>query len=412
MTLLGLMFMACFSTRGAQAAVYYVTPGGSGTSCSLAAPCGTIQVGIGKLSAGDTLYLRAGTYNERIDVANYHIPAGTSWTNAVTIAGYPGETATITQGINIQDNTDQDSSIVAYMSFENLTIQQPAGESAIVFRVGGNSHHIRLSNSDISQGSGGIWITQTTDSVEILHNTIHDIPAVFAPEYGISVGGYGSYANGTNMLYDGNTFRNNSGYAIHAYHSGGSVNNVVIRNNAFVNCGFDDGQRNLTLGVVIMSGSNNKFYNNILYNNNTNHTGAVVSVSTGSDNTIYNNTIYNNSGPAVEVNANAPNTEIRNNILFNNLTAIADWGASGTVQSNNLMTNPSFADAVTGDFTLRADSPAIDAGLHLDVVTTDIRGLSRLTKAAYDIGAYMFGGTAGRVPLPRPTALRVLGLAP
>ncbi len=47
-----------------------------------------VNAGIGCLAAGDTLLVRAGTYAEEIII----VPSGTSWSNKVRIAAYPGET--------------------------------------------------------------------------------------------------------------------------------------------------------------------------------------------------------------------------------------------------------------------------------------------------------------------------------
>ena len=53
------------------AATYYASPSGSGTTCSLASPC-SVDSGINKMAAGDTLELIAGTY--RVD--QYYIGLG------------------------------------------------------------------------------------------------------------------------------------------------------------------------------------------------------------------------------------------------------------------------------------------------------------------------------------------------
>jgi hypothetical protein len=148
-------------TEKAHAAgnTYYVANNGSDSNpCTQSAPCQTITTGLTKLSAGDTLYIRGGTYDESLTAAYTSLvwPSGTSWSNAVTIAGYPGETATITGGIAIGDNND--GSIVSYLIFDNLTIRNSHGNA---FWVGYNSHHIRLINSDLATlPNGGSNVVQ------------------------------------------------------------------------------------------------------------------------------------------------------------------------------------------------------------------------------------------------------------
>src|SRR5262245_1054959 len=86
----------------ATATTYYVaTTGSDANPGSQSQPFRTIDRGVSALQAGDTLYIRGGTYNPgRFGKhASVPLPSGTSWSNAVTIAGYPGETA-IMHGVN------------------------------------------------------------------------------------------------------------------------------------------------------------------------------------------------------------------------------------------------------------------------------------------------------------------------
>ncbi len=72
---------------------YYVAPSGNDTSGdgSQGNPWKTIQKGVNSLAAGDTLYLRGGTYHETVAVAK----SGNASVGYVTISGYPGETVIV-----------------------------------------------------------------------------------------------------------------------------------------------------------------------------------------------------------------------------------------------------------------------------------------------------------------------------
>src|ERR1043166_539777 len=71
--------------RAATPATYYVdTTGNDATPRTQAKPFRTIRQGLSMLQANDTLYLRGGTYTENISSNKQTIPAGTSWSNAVT----------------------------------------------------------------------------------------------------------------------------------------------------------------------------------------------------------------------------------------------------------------------------------------------------------------------------------------
>ena len=85
--LLSLVLSPC-----AGALTYHVSTGGhDSNSCAAAAnvttPRRTIQSAIGCLSAGDTLLIHAGTYDESLSSGAVRYPAGTGWEQPVTIAG-------------------------------------------------------------------------------------------------------------------------------------------------------------------------------------------------------------------------------------------------------------------------------------------------------------------------------------
>ena len=87
-------FLQFFSTT------YYVAPSSSGGSDSnagtLAAPFETLQYAINQLSAGDILYIRAGTYRETITIDE----DGTSG-NLITIENYNNEVVTIDGTVDV-----------------------------------------------------------------------------------------------------------------------------------------------------------------------------------------------------------------------------------------------------------------------------------------------------------------------
>ena len=89
---------AILCAEAANATTYYVATTGSdsnpGTSSQ---PFRTIVEGVKKLSAGDTLYVKSGTYAESIwnFSGGSKIPNGSSWNNPITVAAFPGHTVTI-----------------------------------------------------------------------------------------------------------------------------------------------------------------------------------------------------------------------------------------------------------------------------------------------------------------------------
>jgi hypothetical protein len=105
---------------------------------------------------------------------------------------------------------------------------------------------------------------------------------------------------------------------------------------------------------------------------------------------------------------------VRNNILYGNgRNSVVDWGSINPVIDHNLIdVNPQFVNAAANDFSLQAGSPAIDAGVAISLVTTDIKGVSRPQGAAYDVGTYEYGTGAKSTPRPTPRNLRLLPVSP
>ncbi len=77
-----------------EAATFYVSPQGSDSAAgTISAPFRTVNFAATRLSPGDTLYLRGGTYFERVTVS-VSGAAGAP----IVIQGYPGETAVLDSG--------------------------------------------------------------------------------------------------------------------------------------------------------------------------------------------------------------------------------------------------------------------------------------------------------------------------
>jgi len=83
---------------------------------------------------------------------------------------------------------------------------------------------------------------------------------------------------------------------------------------------------------------------------------------------------------------------IKNNIINNSaVNTIGDLsGTSSNVISNNLLINPLFVNPGSGNFSLQSGSPAIDAGVILTEVASDIAGTPRPQGTGYDIGAFEY----------------------
>lgn len=381
----------------------YVSPTGSDSnSGTITSPWLTISYGISQLQAGYTLFIRAGTYTGSTNTISsqlYTVPSGTSFTNAVTISAYPGETVTIkppsgVSAIQLYNHA------TPYLIIQDLTLDMsnsvaPTDADGVIIGGSPAPHHIRIQRCDVKNGPNfGIHTGILTHHLELLNNTIHGFGTVASyPGYD----GHAMYLSGSDGLYEGNTIYNCSGYGIHIW-SGPAFSPLhddpcrnIVRNNRVYSNGFEGGAT--TYGIVVAWGDGNSVYNNLVYNNQ-----GGIQIYTGTTNTaVYNNTVYNNPTYACIVQYTSGTTSIYNNIFYANGTnTVFDAGQSGgtILQGNNITSNPSFTSASTGDFTLLTGSTAIDAGRTLAAVTTDFVGAARPQGTAYDIGAYESSGTA------------------
>jgi len=403
--LIVLLTGAIWSPLAATAATYYVaTTGNDANPGTQAQPFRTIRKGLTVLRAGDTLYLRGGTYNEGINAQNQTVPSGTSWSNAVTIAGYPGEDATLRDGINLYVPTG----LLQYVIFDNFIL-----DGRPYSALGPGLQHIRFQNSEVKNNSGsGVGGGFQDRYLEYINLHVH--------HNGTDRLDHGFYVCTKNTIIRDCDIHDNTGYGLQFFDSGNlhcGDDSAIYNNKIHHNHG--DG------GATINYSDNMQFYNNLIYNND--NYGASFSYGNSDNVQIYNNTIYNNGGSALGLGSNChgcesalTNAKVRNNIFYGHPFdgVRLEGGTTGVTYSNNLCSSLQNGCTVTGapmftnpggfDFTLQAGSPAIDAGISLSTVPTDFSGISRTQGTGYDIGAYEYQG----FQLPAPKTLRIISVVP
>ena len=373
----------------ATAATRYVaTTGSDSNTCvqaeTISTPKLTIASGMACTVAGDTLYIRAGTYSTGIRSSLATIPTGTSWANAPIIAGYPAETVTI-------PTIQMAASYIQYVIFDNFLIDSNQAFSEGVY-ISNGAHHVRVQNSEIrDHESHGVMVQRLSPGFcEFINVNVHSNGVTATQDHGF-------YILAPNNLVQGSLIHDNAAYGLHIYDG---ANTQVSNNRAIGNRVYDNGVLSGTsYGIILASGTGNMAYNNLIYGN----VGGIITYNaTGS--LIYNNTIYANDTRGIRLLSSSSNAIVRNNIVYLNPTAAIDNAGVGTIQSNNLTTDPAVTNAGTFDFTLQAGSAALEAGTSLaSVFTTDFAGNTRPHGAAWDIGAYE--RITGTVPSPPLTPL-------
>lgn len=413
---------------GGGAVTYYVaTTGSDSNPGTVGSPFLTISKGASVTAPGDTVYIRGGIYTgtaNRIASDAYTVPSGTStgWgttdAGAITIKGYPGETATIrhpngTNGIKLVDGSPH------YLIIQDLTLDGSLSTSVDEgVYIANNSHHIRLQRITAAHyWSGAMQFSafRVAASYDYTFATFIELLDSDISDAGLDTSDTGHGGPGLNngyclyALVDYLTIRNTA-----CHDNPGSIgfniygDNVVMeRNRVYHNgrvragsskaginiCSAAYGDPAGVGGGPALPCTNWIFRNNLVYDND----GPGVQIYTGATGVkVYGNSIYGNSGYGVLGQYYSSGPIIRNNIIYSNSSgSICDLGFTGSctggtaTQGNNLTTNPGFTNPGVGDFTITSSSPAFDAGANLSPdLTDDFVGTARPVAAAYDIGAY------------------------
>jgi hypothetical protein len=423
--------------------IYYVAKNGSDSNPGTESqPWFTVQKAANTLVAGDTVYVKAGIYNETVTPANSG--SSGSW---ITYKAYPGAQVCIDgAGLNTKRGGASPLGLIflgskSYIEFDGFEIKNCTDWAA--FYTWGAAHHLNFKNmvvhdhfsSGILLGFGGVTVTNILiDNVEVYNTNsnadqegisltrcsifeiknckVHDIKGT--PQEGIDckVG----CSNGS--IHNNEVYNAQQGIYLDANNAPQS--NIAVYNNNLHN-NYDSGIQLGSEGTH-QSLTGISIYNNIFYQN----AGANFKVNAGGGFkrtfSFINNTTYisgaNREIRLDSISGNYVNCVIRNNILvagnwgqfiFPNEDTVSNMGTALTVDHNlfyslnnyydnnyNIWgtsyqkTNPLFTNPGGNNYTLQSLSPAINAGSATSISSTDYIGTARPQGAGYDIGAYEY----------------------
>ena len=385
----------------AHGATYHVAKSGSDSyTCaqaqSASTPKLTVNGGLRCLSGRDTLIIWNGTYYENI--ASGSIPSGTSSAKTI-IKAASGQIVRIRPSDGLFVLHVQSRSHITFdgLIFDGMNVSNQN------IRVSDGSHFIRIQNSTVENGGnaciGSAGESVSSSNIQIVNNVIRNC--------GTTDGHHLVYLRTTENLVEGN--RISGAFVSSAAGAYGvrfdmsqccSSDNNIVRYNAIFN--------NASRGINVGGGTGTKVYNNLIYNNDraADSVGGIFVGNGGvSAAEIYNNTIYGNKEYCIFIRDNT-NHVVRNNICWQNTKNSIRNDPGGSTISNNLFTDPLFVDAGNANFTLQADSPAIDRGVTIPEISTDFVGVPRGQGAACDIGAYEYVYVSN--PPARPSDLNVV----
>jgi hypothetical protein len=400
----------------AAAAVYYLAPNGNDTAQgSIAAPWQTIAKANSSLAAGDTLYLRGGVYQGTISPSRNGAPG-----SPIMYCNYNGETVTISNvaaGILMTGKR--------FVTISGINVIKPTNH----FFSMNTCTNCTITNCVFI---GQVTITTAWTAGEIMHNSCSNLLVnCTLGDWGGDSGGddYGSLLwlgdeSSTDLSFwnrvEGCTFYH-GGHDIITY----NVGRQIIRNNYFHNEIYINGKFGNRIGITMCepnlagqvlfesnyvayasppadlvgsaAGVNHRssgaiFRRNFFYDNSDvglKFDGGSTNPDNIRSNHVYQNTFYNNgiidhhaqigledwdNGPLI-IQANV----IVNNLFRHSPNSFYTYGCSINEQtvrgnfsntSDPLFANTNHSYTVLPDFRISSNSPCVDAGVFLTVITS------------------------------------------
>jgi parallel beta-helix repeat protein len=309
---------------GTPRTLFVSREGSDSNTGSQESPWRTIRYGVSRLRPGDTLYLRGGLYwedEQAIDSVVGTVPGGTSWSNPITIAGYPGESVTIqpprtVQGLRLSTASQ------SYLIFQDFTLDysnNAINQEGIY--VSGGAHHNRFLRLEVRYAKGfGIVFSKNggnSNFNEVIACDIHHT----GDGSGNPLNGHGAYVSTSDNLFRGNVVHDNQGYGLNFYDNDGAllVSRNVIQDNEIFNNGTHGGT---AYGIVVAWGDNNRISGNSVREN----PGGVLVYTRSTGTEVSGNTIYNNTPLEGLFIQGAVRTTVKSNSIYGNGVNIVDLG--------------------------------------------------------------------------------------
>ena len=332
------LFFSVLIVGNLEAATYYIdgSNGNNSNSGTLASPWKTISKANFTLQAGDTVYIRGGTYtSEQIAPSNSGSPG-----TYITYQNYNSETPTISGGRTYQANLTGKS----YIKIDGLRFNNAGSEW---IRLDGSTYNI-IQNCRFYKAAAyaGIRLINNSNYNKILNNVFPDAPTKPTNDGTMPVDLVRPLGVKYNV-FEGNTFGNASHVALDIGRTISMYN--VIRNNFF--------QNKYHTGLAVYAHPSwHLIENNIFYDQGDDYLNDPTQgdmrltnpgIQLGGANCIVRGNVADNCGSALSMNAatgyKCINNRIYHNTFNNNLRNIRTAAQDGTLNShvfkNNILTN-------------------------------------------------------------------------
>ena len=410
-----ILALSFFYFENSQAITIVVAPGG---------PFASIQAGVNAANAGDTILVKAATYNEAVSFPR----SGSLMAGYITLLGETGAVLDGTGrgqlgiyiasrnyirviGLEIQNFKGAGTPIGISVTGSSSNLEIRNNEVHNIENLNGNAHGIafygtsataisnilvdgnEIRNCLLGQ-SESLVLNGNVTNFTVSNNLVHDNDNIGIDFIGFEgVGPVGS-DQARNGICVGNTVYNISSFTNPTYGGGRSADgiyvdggaNIRIERNTVSNCDIGielasehagKNTQDITVRNNFISGS---YQANIMAGGYDSNRGNAVNI------VIVNNTTYQGTGGELALQFNCNNITIKNNIFYAKVSQdyLQEWGTNNTgiAVSNNMYfgqsntspgawadararyTNPRLT-AAPGNLHLLSASPAIDAGLSL-----------------------------------------------
>ncbi len=364
-----------------QAIKRYVKPNAVGNGFSWANASGNLQAMINASSPGEEVWVAAGTY-QRGQNLSFTLKNGVKVYGGFPSTGDPmmadrnfTASETILQGNNASVVFGQ--SLSSSTVFDGFTVT--GGEDLYGGGMNITQSSLRMENlvvkNNVAEFGGGILLLQCNSylkNISIIENTA----TIFAG--GIHVESSTGEEYMENIIVSNNTSEDTAGGISLSYGTRVHFVNLLVSGNTA-----------LSIGGIFVTDSGIRLTNATIAGNTSN--GNVALYSSNGLSFIVENSIID--GAATAYGAPIAYT----NSLVTGSGGSGAWNTNfGTDNGGNIDASPMFTDAAAGNYSLHANSPAVNSGnsaLFTDPATaTDLAGNPRLFGSSIDMGAYESDG--------------------
>ena len=405
--------------------IYFVIPGAPNANDAnpgtYAEPFQTLYRPRQVMQAGDIVYIKGGTFNtadpeypgwDAILLLHPDTDANGTADRPVAYIGYPGDPPLIDAPEPLRRGIYMDQTMTYYV-IANLAFTQGLAPYEGMLQMSGDGHRAVGNYLHDALSSTAIGIAGNSAHYQIFGNLIRNNGQDnWEDGVGFYIQGFGTNQDidfGWNEIQDQ---RGRRAIQVFGHADGDRMDNIRIHDNLIssslqlrnnILLGGSDGGTDV-LGTVyvynnIIVGSDWEglrvndpqgtviIQNNVLYDNGSlgPDSQAQIHIERAGIGriTLQNNIVYAESGQTYYQFGPGVDSSVFNasNNLWFNAGAVPDWDA------NSVNADPMFMAAASGDFRLRENSPAIDAGINTGIAR-DYVGLLRDT--IYDIGAYEY----------------------